>query len=609
MAEHTEKKLFDWQLLKRIIKLAAPFRNQFIISLSLSVLLAIVAPIRPYLIQVTVDRDIMNLNLPGLMNMTFLLIAILIGETFLRYYFSYLTGWLGQSVIKNLRSNVFQHIIQLRLKFFDKTPIGTITTRTINDVEAINDVFSEGIIAIISDLLTIITIIAIMTYTDWKLTLVSLATFPLIIYSTYVFKEAVNDSFTRVRNQVAKLNAFLQEHISGMRIIQIFNAEEQEMKKFVAINDEHKKAHIDSIFYYAVFFPVVEVILAIALGLMVWYGANSVIKLETSLGILIAFILYLNMLFRPLRFLADKFNTLQMGLVAADRVFKVLDNNDVTENSGTLKDGKLKGNLEFKNVWFAYAKNDYVLKDISFEVKAGQTLAIVGATGSGKSTIINIINRFYDFEKGSVLIDSNDIREYELTYLRSNIGLVLQDVFLFSGSVYDNIVLRDHSVSKEKVMEAAKLVGAHDFIMRLPGGYDYNVMERGATLSMGQRQLISFIRALVFNPSILILDEATSSIDTESEELIQSAIAKLITGRTSIVIAHRLSTIQHADKILVLDKGELKESGTHDELLAKKGYYSKLHEMQFNTNAPKIETEDEAVKVPLVKTRTEGGMF
>jgi ATP-binding cassette, subfamily B, multidrug efflux pump len=606
--EQTAKKLLDWQLLKRIINLAAPFRRQFFIALSLSVLLAIVAPIRPYLIQVTVDRDIMNLDLQGLMNMTFLLIGILIGETFLRYYFSYLTGWLGQSVIKNLRTNVFHHIIQLRLKFFDKTPIGTITTRTINDVEAINDVFSEGIIAIISDLLTIITIIAMMTYTDWKLTLVSLATFPLIIYSTYVFKEAVNESFTRVRNQVAKLNAFLQEHISGMRIIQIFNAEEQEMKKFVAINEEHKKAHIDSIFYYAVFFPVVEVILAIALGLMVWYGANSVIKLETTLGILIAFILYLNMLFRPLRFLADKFNTLQMGLVAAERVFKVLDNDDITENSGTLKEGSMKGELEFKNVWFAYVKDEYVLRDISFRVEAGQTLAIVGATGSGKSTIINIINRFYDYEKGNVLIDGHNIDEFELTYLRSKIGLVLQDVFLFSGSVYDNITLRDNGVSREKVIEAAKLVGAHDFIMRLPGGYDYNVMERGATLSMGQRQLISFIRALVFDPAILILDEATSSIDTESEELIQHAIEKMIKDRTSIVIAHRLSTIQHANKILVLDKGELKESGTHDELLSKNGYYSKLNRMQFIDQSGKIDLEEE-VKVPLVKTRTEGGGF
>jgi ATP-binding cassette subfamily B protein len=446
-----------------------------------------------------------------------------------------------------------------------------------------------------------------MAYTDWKLTLVSLATFPLIIYSTYVFKEKINESFTRVRNQVAKLNAFLQEHITGMRIIQIFNAEEQEMKKFVAINEDHKKAHIDSIFYYSVFFPVVEVILAFATGLMVWYGANLVIKLEASLGILIAFILYLNMLFRPLRFLADKFNTLQMGMVAAERVFKILDSDNKTENNGTLTDGKMKGNVSFQNVWFAYINQDYVLKNISFEVKAGQTLAIVGATGSGKSTIINIINRFYDFEKGKVIIDGHDINEYELSYLRSNIGLVLQDVFLFSGSVLDNITLRDETITREQVIETAKMVGAHDFIMRLPGGYDYNVMERGATLSMGQRQLISFIRALVFNPSILILDEATSSIDSESESIIQNAIATMIKGRTSIVIAHRLSTIQHADKILVLDKGELKESGTHDELIAKGGFYSKLHEMQFNTTSTGSNiSAEENIKVPVVKARGEG---
>jgi ATP-binding cassette subfamily B protein len=604
-----EKKIFDWHLLRLIIGLAKPFKRQFAIAMILSVLLALITPLRPYLIQVTVDRDIMNFNLQGLIFMAALLIALLIAETIFRYYFSYLTGWIGQSVIKNLRTNVFSHVLQLRLRFFDKTPIGTITTRVINDVEAINDIFSEGIIAIISDLLTIVTIIAIMTYTDWKLTLVSLATFPLIIYSTYLFKEAVNKSFTQVRNQVARLNAFLQEHISGMRIIQIFNAEEQEMKKFVAINEAHRKAHIDSIFYYAVFFPVVEVILAIALGLMVWYGANSVIKTETSLGTLIAFILYLNMLFRPLRFLADKFNTLQMGMVAAERVFKLLDNKDVTENKGTLKDGKMKGHLEFRNVWFAYHDNDYVLKDISFEVKAGQTLAIVGATGSGKSTIVNIINRFYDFNSGSVLIDGQDIRHYDLAYLRSNIGLVLQDVFLFSGSVYENITLRDPQIPIEKVTEAAKLVGAHEFIMRLPGGYNYNVMERGATLSMGQRQLISFIRALVFNPSILILDEATSSIDTESEELIQQAIEKLIAGRTSIVIAHRLSTIQHAHKILVLDNGQLKESGTHEELLARKGYYKKLYDMQFITSVTREAHHEDVPVIPPVKTRTESGIF
>jgi ATP-binding cassette subfamily B protein len=602
-----KQQIFDWQLLKRIMSLAAPFRKQFIMALSLAIFLAIIAPVRPYLIQLTVDRDIMNLDMQGLINMSMILVAVLIGETFLRYYFSFITGWLGQSVIKQLRTHVFKHIVQLKLKFFDQTPIGTITTRTINDVETINDVFSEGIITIIADFLTIITIIIIMAYTDWKLTLVSLATFPLIIYSTYVFKEKINESFTRVRNQVAKLNAFLQEHITGMRIIQIFNAEEQEMKKFVAINEDHKKAHIDSIFYYSVFFPVVEVILAFATGLMVWYGANLVIKLEASLGILIAFILYLNMLFRPLRFLADKFNTLQMGMVAAERVFKILDSDNQTENKGTLTDGKMQGNVSFQNVWFAYINQDYVLKNISFEVKAGQTLAIVGATGSGKSTIINIINRFYDFEKGKVIIDGHDINEYELSYLRSNIGLVLQDVFLFSGSVLDNITLRDETITREQVIETAKMVGAHDFIMRLPSGYDYNVMERGATLSMGQRQLISFIRALVFNPSILILDEATSSIDSESESIIQNAIATMIKGRTSIVIAHRLSTIQHADKILVLDKGELKESGTHDELIAKGGFYSKLHEMQFNSS-PETEKElaEENIKAPVVKARGEG---
>lgn len=604
-----KQQIFNWQLTKRIIALAAPFKKQFAFAFILAIVLAIVAPVRPYLIQLAVDRDIMSLDVEGLMNITILLIVILIGETILRYYFNFITGWLGQSVIKNLRTHVFNHITQLRLQFFDKTPIGTITTRTINDVETINDIFSEGIITIIADLLTIITIIIIMAFTDWKLTLVSLATFPLIIYSTYVFKEKINESFTRVRNQVAKLNAFLQEHITGMRIIQIFNAEEQEMNKFVAINEDHKKAHIDSIFYYSVFFPVVEVILAFAIGLMVWYGANSVIQMQTSLGVLIAFILYLNMLFRPLRFLADKFNTLQMGLVAADRVFKILDSDNKTENKGTIQNIPIEGKVSFENVWFAYIKEDYVLKDISFQLPAGQTLAIVGATGSGKSTIINIINRFYDFEKGSVKIDGHDIRQFELSFLRNHIGLVLQDVFLFSGTVLDNITLKDEKITKEKVIEAAKMVGAHDFIMRLPGNYDYNVMERGATLSMGQRQLISFIRALVFNPSILILDEATSSIDGESEEMIQRAIETLIKGRTSIVIAHRLSTIQNANKILVLDKGELKESGSHQELLALNGYYAKLHEMQFNNPTEKVENKkEEAIIIPAVRRRGEGAI-
>lgn len=575
------KKKLNTGLILRIIKLAAPFKQQFIIAVMMATILAALSPARPYLIQLMIDKKIIHNDYDGLLNMSLLLVFLLLVETVLRYFFSYITGWLGQSVIKNLRIQIFNHIMHLRLSFFDKTPIGTITTRTINDIETINNVFSEGFITIIADLLTIFTIIGVMFYTDWKLTLVSLSVFPLILYSTYIFKEKINESFTGVRNQVAYLNAFLQEHISGMRIIQIFNAEENEMKKFKAINASHRDAHIDSIFYYSIFFPVVEVILAFATGLMVWYGANSVIHAESSLGVLIAFILYLNMLFRPLRFLADKFNTLQMGMVASERVFDILDNTNQTENLGKLQPKTIKGEIEFNQLYFAYQNDDYVLKNVSFKVPPGNTLAIVGATGSGKSTIINIINRFYDYKKGNVFIDGIEIKDYELGYLRSKIGLVLQDVFLFPGSVADNITLRDPNISLDQVIATSKLVGAHDFIMKLPKKYDYNVMERGATLSMGQRQLISFARALVFNPSILILDEATSSIDTESEMIIQTAIEKMIQERTSIVIAHRLSTIEKANKIMVLDKGEIKEIGSHKDLLAQKGFYEKLYQMQF----------------------------
>lgn len=593
------KKKLNTGLILRIIKLAAPFKQQFIIAVMMATILAALSPARPYLIQLMIDKKIIHNDYDGLLNMSLLLVFLLLVETVLRYFFSYITGWLGQSVIKNLRIQIFNHIMHLRLSFFDKTPIGTITTRTINDIETINNVFSEGFITIIADLLTIFTIIGVMFYTDWKLTLVSLSVFPLILYSTYIFKEKINESFTGVRNQVAYLNAFLQEHISGMRIIQIFNAEENEMKKFNAINASHRDAHIDSIFYYSVFFPVVEVILAFATGLMVWYGANSVIHAESSLGVLIAFILYLNMLFRPLRFLADKFNTLQMGMVASERVFDILDNTNQTENLGKLQPKTIKGEIEFNQLYFAYQNDDYVLKNVSFKVPPGNTLAIVGATGSGKSTIINIINRFYDYKKGNVFIDGIEIKDYELGYLRSKIGLVLQDVFLFPGSVADNITLRDPNISLDQVIATSKLVGAHDFIMKLPKKYDYNVMERGATLSMGQRQLISFARALVFNPSILILDEATSSIDTESEMIIQTAIEKMIQERTSIVIAHRLSTIEKANKIMVLDKGEIKEIGSHKDLLAQKGFYEKLYQMQFKNpsiaqlSAANIETISE----------------
>ncbi|MEX0812471.1 MAG: ABC transporter ATP-binding protein [Chitinophagales bacterium] len=574
--------IFDWSLLKRILGLVKPFRREFISATLLAIVLSVLGPVRPYLIQVTVDDYILKQDGKGLQMMIMILIGLLITESFLRYFFIFITNWLGQSVIKNLRVQVFSHVTRLKLQFFDKTPIGTATTRTINDVETINDIFSQGFITIIADLLTIVVVIGIMFYSNWQLTLVSLATFPLIIYSTYVFKEKIKGAFQKVRNQVSKLNAFAQEHITGMRIIQIFNAEDKEYRKFQKINAEHRDAHIQSILYYSIFFPVVEVILASAIGLMVWYGANQVIAEKATLGVLISFILYLNMLFRPLRMLADKFNTLQMGIVAGDRIFRLLDNKDFIDNSGTRETDHVKGDIHFENVSFAYNAEEYVLRDINFDLKAGETLAIVGATGSGKTSIINILSRYYEFQKGKITVDGVDIRDYKLENLRSHVGAVLQDVFLFSGSIHDNITLHNPDISRQQVIEAAKEVGAHDFIMRLPDNYDYDVMERGATLSMGQRQLISFIRALVYDPKILILDEATSSIDTESERLVQKAIERLIQGRTSITIAHRLSTIKHAHKILVLKAGEIIEAGTHQELMAQNGHFKKLHDMQFS---------------------------
>lgn len=584
MPEASPKK-FDVAVLKRVFRYAAPYKRKFYLSIVLAILLAFITPVRPLLIQITVNDYIAHSITDMVINITLIQIGIILIETAMRFWFSFTTSWLGQSVVRDIRVAVYKKILGLNLSQFDKTPIGTLTTRTINDIESINEIFAEGLIPIIADLLSIVCVLAYMFSVDWLLTLIALIPFPIIIIATYYFKESINKSFFRVRNAVAQLNAFVQEHLTGMPVVQAFSAEEREFDKFKKINKEHRNANIKAIFAYSVFFPVVEIVLAVSSGLIVWWGAKEALQLQQSQqGIVISFILCLNLLFRPLRFIADKFNVLQMGVVASERVFKVLDNNDfIPESHATAykPEGSLKGKIEFDKVWFSYSKENYVLKDVSFTIEPGETIAIVGHTGSGKTTIISLINRLYHIRKGAIRIDDVNIENYDLDFLRRNIGVVLQDVFLFSGSVFDNITLRNEDISKEKVIEAAKLIEMHDFIMRLPGGYDYNVMERGATLSLGQRQLLSFIRALLYNPGILILDEATSSVDTESEQLIQHAIDTLIKGRTSIVIAHRLSTIRKANKIIVMDKGEIKEAGTHRELLQKRGFYAKLHEMQF----------------------------
>ncbi len=586
----SKKGFFDISQLKRVLQFTRPYRRRFIGSVVLAIVLAAFTPVRPWLIQHTVDKYIAGKNYNWLIYITIIQIGFLLLETAFRFYFSYITSWLGQAVVKDMRVKIFGKVVHLNLRQFDKTPIGTLTTRTIDDIERINDIFSDGLIPMIADLLSILCVLGIMFWTDWRLTLISLIPFPIIIVATYYFKESVNKSFHRVRNAVAQLNAFVQEHLTGMYIVQAFAAEGKESNKFKTINREHRNANINAIFAYSVFFPIVEIVLALAMGLIVWWTAKE--ALDTGInptGKVTSFILYLNLIFRPLRVIADKFNVIQMGMIASDRVFKVLDNNDYLSQHGKYAPEIVKGKVEFDHVWFGYNEENPVLKNISFTVGPGQTVAIVGHTGSGKTTIISLLNRMYEINSGKIKVDDVPIEEWDLDVLRKNIGVVLQDVFLFSGSVMENITLRNESISKEKLMEAAKLIGMHEFIMQLPGGYDYNVMERGGTLSVGQRQLLSFIRALLYNPSILILDEATSSVDTESEQMIEHAINTLIADRTSIVIAHRLSTIQRADNIIVLDKGEIKEIGNHRQLLEKGGFYSKLYEMQFEKKAVAIE--------------------
>lgn len=594
MANGINKKFFDFDLLKRVLRFAAPYKRRFYWSIAFAIILAAFTPVRPILIQLTVDKYIAGDKNATFFNgfsitemlvlITIIQILFLFVETILRFYFSYITAWLGQNVVKDLRIKVYKKVLSLNLSQFDKTPIGTLTTRTVDDIERINDVFADGLIPIIADLLSIICVLGYMFWADPKLTLIALVPFPVLIIATYYFKESVNKSFHRVRNAVAHLNAFVQEHITGMQVVQAFAAEDREFEKFKRINKEHRNANIHAIWAYSIFFPIVEIVLATSIGLLVWETSQEALQLERSQqGTLMAFILCLNLIFRPLRVIADKFNVLQMGMVASERVFKVLDNEDHLQPSpaDAYKPIHVKGKIGFENVLFEYTPGVPVLKDVSFNVAPGETVAIVGHTGSGKTTIISLLNRLYHIQSGQIKIDDVNIEKYDIDTLRKNVGVVLQDVFLFSGSIIDNITLRNSEIPREKVIEAAKLIGMHDFIMMLPGNYDFNVMERGATLSLGQRQLLSFIRALLYNPSILILDEATSSVDTESEMMIQTAIDKLITGRTSIVIAHRLSTIRKADKIIVLDKGEVKEIGTHDELITRDGYYQKLYQLQF----------------------------
>ncbi|KQR66908.1 ABC transporter ATP-binding protein [Pedobacter sp. Leaf176] len=577
--------VYNTGLLKRIFQYVKPYRAVFVWSVILTILLAAISPVRPFLIKYTLDNYILTGKYSGLVNMTILMIFMLLLQTLIQYNHTLLTNTLGQSVIRDLRINVFNHITKLRLKFFDKTPIGQLITRTVSDLETIADIFSEGLISMIGDTLQVIVIIVVMLYTDWKLSLVVLLPVPLLILATRKFQKAIKVAFQEIRNEVSNLNTFLQEHITGVSIVQYFARERQEYKKFYAINKRYRDANIRSNWYYSIFFPVVELISAMSLGLLIWFGANSILSNPVGVtpGTITQFIIYLGMVYTPIRQLADKFNTLQMGMVGAERVFKVLDTDERTPDSGILKPVKLKGDIEFKNVWFAYNEENYVLKDLTFEVRAGETVALVGATGAGKSSTINILNRFYEVKKGEITIDGIDIHDFQLDYLRSHIATVLQDVFLFSDTILNNITLNNADIKIEEVVDAAKKVGAHDFIERLPGGYQYNVMERGATLSAGQAQLISFIRALVHNPAILVLDEATSSVDTETELLIQKAIDNLMEGRTSIVIAHRLSTIQKANRIIVLDKGEIKEEGTHQQLLRLNGYYKKLYDLQFSS--------------------------
>lgn len=576
-----DKKYSSRQVLKELFQYVRPHRVSFYLTTVFTFSAAFISPLRPWLIQNTVDQYIAYKNMPGLLNMTMILIGVLMLEVLIQFSQTYLANFLGQSIIKDIRNKLYQRLIHYKLAFYDKTPIGNLVTRVVSDIETISDVFSQGILMIIGDILKLIVVLVVMFMTDWKLTLICISTLPLLILSANLFKNAVKKSFQDVRNQVAALNTFVQEHLTGMMIVQVFNREKQEMEKFKIINKKHEEANIRSVWAYSVFFPVVEVLSAISLALLVWWGTKGVIAYEVSFGSLVAFILYIHMLFRPIRQIADNFNILQMGMVSSERVFRIMNEDMHLIHGGEHRLETCQGKLSFNHIWFAYQQEDWVLKDFSLDIKPGETIAVVGATGAGKTSLINILGRFYEYQKGHVFLDDIDIKTINIDDYRSFFSIVTQDVFLFSDTILNNITLGREDISLEQVIDAAKMIGVHDFIMKLPDHYFYNVRERGNTLSVGQRQLVSFLRAYILKPQILILDEATSSIDHESEMLIQNAISQITRNRTSIVIAHRLSTIQNAHKILVLEKGQILEMGTHEELIHKEGQYKKLYDLQF----------------------------
>tara|TARA_B110000908_G_scaffold155388_1_gene193528 strand:+ start:94 stop:1851 length:1758 start_codon:yes stop_codon:yes gene_type:complete len=574
----------DLTTLKRVIKLAKPHRLSFWVSIFLSLALAGINAVQPIFVKRTIDLAIDNYEYNKVFLLALSVFGLILLAAVLRYFFIYITRFLGQAVVKDLRVKMFKHVIGLRLSFFDKTPIGTATTRTVNDIETVNNIFTQGLIQIVADLAAIIFILIIMFYNNPIMGLMSISTLPILIYVSYIFKNKVKVTFQKVRTKVSELNAFLQEHITGMKIVQIFGVEKQEFDKYEKINQAHTNANVATIWYYSLFFPAVEILQSIAISFMIWMGANYIVggNLNISVGLMVSYILWINMLFRPIRFLAERFNTVQMGLVAAERVFNLIDNSYTIENKGTIKDVEIKGDIEFKNVSFSYTTDKEILKNLNFSIKKGETVAIVGSTGSGKSTIINVLSKLYPIKKGEITIDGRNIDDYDLGFLRSQICTVLQDVFLFSGTIADNIRLLNKDITIEEIKNTAELIGANDFIEKLPNSYDYQVMERGATLSLGQRQLISFARALIYKPAILVLDEATSSVDTETENIVQNAIDKMIVNRTSIIIAHRLSTIENADKIMVLKDGIIIEYGTREELLSKREHFFELYQNQFN---------------------------